>query len=607
MDYEKAYSESTAYIRSKINELLEVMGTLPLRPEELDDKTLIELDPIGIIAASFKQIIKHQEENHKELEFARNEVRAVFDSINASILVIDKHKHIKDFNQNARAIFFPGRSKENIFDQKVDEICDCQLGFLDNLLDHSEQSYELVKDDRIYIVNVSQVSGDDTEQSLVVVHFYDITDQKTIESELNEHRHHLSELVKERTEDYKKAKDEAEKANATKSEFLANMSHEIRTPMNAVLGFSEIALLDKKLSPETFRNIKSIHSSAKSLLAIINDILDLAKLESGKLELERICFNLVELVQDTTSLFGQEANKKGLVLSVNMGAGLPQCVLGDPTRLRQILVNLVGNSVKFTHHGEVNLICETGQEPEELLFTVRDTGIGMSAEQQDRIFDTFSQADSSTTRRFGGTGLGTTISKQIIEMMDGKIGLKSELEVGTKFYFSIKLPAVLCEGEACCSEVDKLKPSYSNLDKYIDLENREEVETAEADRIEPSILLVEDDKFNRELIAKQLNLCGYHTEFADNGVIAEEKWRSSDYRLIISDLNMPEMNGYELISKIRQHKAPEKSSVPVIAMSANAMDGEREKCLSQGFNDYCSKPINIQSLKTLLDEWCKTA
>jgi PAS domain S-box-containing protein len=367
-----------------------------------------------------------------------------------------------------------------------------------------------------------------------------------------------------------------ESANRSKSDFLANMSHEIRTPLNAIIGMSE--LLEHDLGgPDAIEFLRIIRNSGESLLALINDILDFSKIEADQLNLERVPMNLsgcVEAAIDTISL---PAARRGLRVISEIDPALPHSIIGDPLRLRQILVNLLSNAVKFTEQGEVALrIFRT--DDARIGFSVKDSGIGISPQQQEKLFQSFSQADSSTTRRFGGTGLGLAISQKLVRMMGGAIQLNSALGEGSTFHFSIPL----IKSDAPATEIIR-KPGGLQSDSHL------------ASRIPMSILVVEDNLVNRQLMEAILRRFGYVPSLANNGLEALESLAKSLFDLVFMDVQMPEMDGLVATEKIRE-TYPQENRPQIVAITANVMDADRQICRAVGMDDYLAKPIRQEQV-----------
>lgn len=538
--------------------------------------------------------ITKQKLAEKELRRTTFLFKQLIENISGGVLFEDEKYNISYINKRFVELFKIDTKPEDIIGQNANE-------FIENYKNQFQDAEQFAKYTNSILEQKKQVLNEeltlfdgrtferngvpviiDSEFRGYLWLYRDYTDRKKAEEELKT-AYKIAEhsLLKgnKALNQLMKAKQQVEEALKIKDQFLANMSHEIRTPMNAVLGFTNL-LLKSELTADQKQYINAIKVSGENLIIIINDILDFSKIESGKVTFEKIKFKLKQVLSSLVELMLPKSIEKNIKLSSAVDEKVPDYLIGDPTRLTQILINLAGNAIKFTSKGSVKISVSLIEEKEETViieFSIQDTGIGIPENQRSSIFESFTQASNDTTRKYGGTGLGLTITKQLIELQGGAITVKSEVNKGSEFSFRLEF------------EKSSLTDPQTNDVQDNGTEIKENIEGL-------NVLLVEDNSLNQILAKKVLTDWKWNVEVADNGLIAVEKAGKNDYDVILMDIQMPEMDGYDATRYIREKISSPKNTVPIIAMTAHALSGEAQKCFSAGMNDYISKPFDPNKL-----------
>ncbi|PCI56749.1 MAG: hypothetical protein COB36_00270 [Alphaproteobacteria bacterium] len=555
------------------------------------DLPISSKDEIGVLARSFHNVLNAVRRQTADAKSASARMQAILETAADAIITVDLQGDIQSFNHSAESIF--GYSEKEVIGKNVTILIpipdnlfndynlsdDTMVGFY-NVMGGSSEVQACRKDGETFPIDLSLSEVKTDEEHLFTGVIRDISARKDTEVTLLKYAQELEGQSLE----LESSRIKAESANSSKSEFLANMSHEIRTPMNGIIGTCSL-MAETRLTKKQATYLNTITNSSEALLQIINDILDFSKIEAGKLDFEILSFDLVALMEEIRTVMSVNV-ASGVHLELNYPANMPRYVFGDPGRIRQIMSNLISNAIKFTHKGEIKIIIDSfAKEGEKHKFTisVEDTGIGISEDKLERIFDKFEQAEESTTRKFGGTGLGLSICSKLVQMMDGKICVESISGEGSTFSFTMYLTLSSAEETGDTAQhqntVDLKKVKFDNV----------------------RILLAEDNRTNMMMVTEILEQCGCHVTPAANGLEVIECESKETFDLIFMDCRMPDMDGYDATRLIRDREQKEKlNHTPIVALTANAMKGDRDKCLAAGMDDYVAKPVKKEHLAAML-------
>jgi PAS domain S-box-containing protein len=581
------------YLTKQLNAL--IAGTEALSSGQLDYRINIKSnDELGVTAAAFNRMAGQLKTLYTNLDKEVSLNQAMFMTSPNAIVVIDSKGVISNYNRAAEKLF--GYLTEEITGQNVSILMEEKDAlthnvFLQNytktksskVIEKSRELTAMHKDGKVIPVDITIGEMVVEDESKFVGVIRDITEINESKLALFEHQKNLEAIVAQRTQQLENAKNSAVAGARAKSEFIANMSHEIRTPMNSIIGFSELLMFDESICAESRLQVQTILNSSKSLLTIINDVLDMSKLESGKFSLESVCFHLPNAVKDALKLVEIQAAEKNIEITLDIDSEVKDRYSGDATRLRQVILNLVGNSIKFTEQGTIEISIYPEKNGDHLTFSVKDSGIGMTKTHYNKIFEAFAQADASTTRRYGGTGLGTTISKQLVELMNGKIWVESEEGKGSTFYFTVDLDEA-DESSECL---------YAHVDSH-----KEDVNSPRAFKI----LLAEDIEENATLVMLRLKRLGHELKWVKNGNDAVNAYKEDEYDLILMDVMMPKMDGLEATRIIRSIEENSKSHITILALTASVMAEDHERCKASGMDAIEAKPINFRRLVELMEK-----
>jgi PAS domain S-box-containing protein len=540
---------------------------------------------IALILLWNRKLQRKVEERTRQFAESEERLRQIFENSPDAVFVLDQEANI--ISANSCACKLLKISKQELLTKRIHDFApetfhdDVDSNMKQWFLGQMEQceGVSMATDGSIKPIEMTGSLQHIGGKQVLQLHVRDITLRKDAEEKI----HAARELAEDAKEMAERSREIAEQASLAKSEFLANMSHEIRTPLNGIVGMAQL-VADTPLNSEQNNCIETILQSTSGLLKIINHVLDISKIEAGQMDVRHAAFSLRDMCDNLFYIFNPQADQAGVTLKCECQDNVPLYLLGDEGLIEQVLVNLIGNALKFTHQGSITLNIECHKiEPTgaELFFQVIDTGIGINKETQATIFDKFTQADGSTKRLYGGTGLGLAICKQLIELMGGKIGLISSIGQGSSFFFNLTLP----------------QASHPTAPR-----EHESKKTKQIKRPGVKVLLVEDNLVNQKVAIAILKKAGCEVDAADNGQDAIQKIRIKKYDVVLMDCQMPVMDGFEATAKIRSMYGSV-SSIPIIAITAHAMKDDRKKCIEGGMDDYIPKPVNRQSLIDLINKY----